>query len=287
MSQYIALPQNQIFKYVYTGKFKALSDKWKHERFPLNEFELITLTEGELYITYQDQNFHIKKNEYLLLPPSSSFRLGYKEAYSEFYWLHFISPATDLPYTITKTMINTLDCDSTLVIPQTGIIPRPEKLIVLMKQLQDLVKNHYPQVSVNTMTTCIITELYGQLQTFSTNAVPINQKQIYNDMLDYIEKNLSRNIKVQDIADAFKYNPKYLSHLFYKLCGTPLKQFILKRKIETANFMLSDKDMPIKEIAFNLGFSDVHNFTRAYKKQTGISPSEYRNAFSKRLLFHK
>ena len=57
MSQYILLPQNQIFKYVYTGKFKALSDKWKHERFPLKEFELITLTEGELYITYQNENY--------------------------------------------------------------------------------------------------------------------------------------------------------------------------------------------------------------------------------------
>ena len=51
--------------------------------------------------------------------------------------------------------------------------------------------------------------------------------------------------------------------------------------------MLTDDDKPIKEIASDLGFSDVHNFTRAYKRRTGITPTEYRNAFSKRLLFHK
>ena len=56
--------------------------------------------------------------------------------------------------------------------------------------------------------------------------------------------------------------------------------------MDAANFMLSDGDKAVTEIAAQLGFSDVHNFARAYKKLTGLTPSEYRNAFAKRMLFH-
>ena len=119
------------------------------------------------------------------------------------------------------------------------------------------------------------------------DADKLAQKQIYSDMLDYIKLNRSNNLRVSDIALHFGYNEKYLSHLFATLTGIPLKQFILNRKMESANFMLTDTNKSISDIARELGFSDSHNFSRAYKKLTGLSPSEYRNAFSKRLLFHK
>jgi AraC-like DNA-binding protein len=56
--------------------------------------------------------------------------------------------------------------------------------------------------------------------------------------------------------------------------------------MDAANFMLADNDKTVSQIASDLGFSDVHNFARAYKKYTGLTPSEYRNAFAKRMLFH-
>ena len=42
-------------------------------------------------------------------------------------------------------------------------MPGSEKMVMLMKQLQDMVKNQYPTVSIDMMTTCILTELYGQI----------------------------------------------------------------------------------------------------------------------------
>lgn len=172
-------------------------------------------------------------------------------------------------------------------IPQTGIIPKPEKVVILMKQLQDIVKNKYPAIALDAMSTSILTELYGQL----TLIPPVenyseNQKQIYYDIMDYVKTNISRNIKISEIAAAFGYNEKYISHRFVEICGIPLKQYIMKTKIEQANYMLTDTNKSIAEIAKELGYSDSHNFSRTYKKITGLSPSEYRNTFSKRLLYH-
>ena len=65
-----------------------------------------------------------------------------------------------------------------------------------------------------------------------------------------------------------------------------MKQYILKAKIDLANFYLSDTNESIATIARMLGFKDSHNFATAYKKIMGLTPSEYRNAFARRLLYH-
>lgn len=156
-----------------------------------------------------------------------------------------------------------------------------------MKQLQDIVKNKYPSITLDAMSTSILTELYGQLALVPpVENYSENQKQIYYDIMDYVHTNISRNIKISEIAAAFGYNEKYISHRFVEICGIPLKQYILKTKMEQANYMLTDTNKSISEIAKDLGYSDSHNFSRTYKKITGFSPSDYRNTFSKRLLYH-
>ena len=112
------------------------------------------------------------------------------------------------------------------------------------------------------------------------------QKQIYFDILDHIRNNLTGSLRVADIAAHFGYNEKYISSLFSSHAGMTMKQYILKAKIDLANFYLSDTNESIATIARMLGFKDSHNFATAYKKIMGLTPSEYRNAFARRLLYH-
>lgn len=170
-------------------------------------------------------------------------------------------------------------------LPQKGIIPKPEKLVVLMKQLQDIVKSNYPLISINTMTTNILTELYGQISLYKLPNKPSNIKQIDYDIIDYIKQNINRTLTVKDVASHFGYNPKYLSHKFEKTHGITLKDFIVNQKIDMANSLLTDTNMSVSEISKDLGFSDSHNFSRLYKTNTGLTPSEYRNTFAKRMIY--
>lgn len=161
-----------------------------------------------------------------------------------------------------------------------------EKLVVMMKQLQDSVRNRYDQITLDYMTTAILCELHSQLyrEFNACSNVRPSTKQIYFDIIDYIRLNITHNLKVKDVAQHFGYNQKYLSHLFSNISGLSLKQFIMNVRMDTANYMLSDTNASIAEIATSLGFSDSHNFSKAYKKVAGITPTEYRNAFSKRVL---
>ena len=63
------------------------------------------------------------------------------------------------------------------------------------------------------MSTIILTELYGQLSlSFHGESSSERQKQIYQDILDYIKTNISKPLRISEIAAHFGYNEKYLSH---------------------------------------------------------------------------
>ena len=57
--------------------------------------------------------------------------------------------------------------------------------------------------------------------------------------------------------------------------------------MDLAKSALSETTEPISQIAFRLGFSDAHNFSNAFHKITGLSPSEYRGSYNKHNVFQK
>ena len=66
----MVFPNDQLFHYLRSGKFKALSSDWKHEKIPLQiDYELIVVTEGTLYIKYMNEEFTVEKGEYLSFLP--------------------------------------------------------------------------------------------------------------------------------------------------------------------------------------------------------------------------
>lgn len=281
--------------YILTGKFEALSDEWLHEDFPLTDYELIVVTEGTLYLQYDKDSFYINEGEFLLLPPSPpphNRRKGYKPSRCSFYWMHFSSLEAVSMTTIPNEKCNHYPYpvqDSILAIPQHDRILYPQKVLVLMRQLQDAVKSEFPPTALNYLTTTIICELHSQFYMYAKKKTPTTniQKNIYFDIIDYVKLNTSKNLKVSEIASHFGYNEKYLSHQFTNVAGLSLKQFILSNKMDMANFMLTDTNNSIRDIAESLGFSDMHNFAKAYKKICGLTPSEFRNAFSRRILYHQ
>lgn len=285
---------NKPVSYALTGKFEAPNPQWVHKEFPLEDYELFVMTKDLLHISYNEEKFTIREGEFLLLPPMPppyNRRKGFAPSNCSFYWLHFTvdhpmraksipnAEHSSYPYPMDKNMIS---------LPRIGQIPHVEKVVVLMRQLQDAIRNHHETVSINYLTSAILCALYSQLCE-GLVVVPEakkTQKQMYYDIIDYVKLNTNRNLKVADVAEHFRYNEKYLSHLFSNIAGIPLKQFILNIKMDAANLMLTDTNASIHEIAQSLGFSDSHNFAKAYKKIAGLTPTEYRNAFSKRLLYH-
>lgn len=268
-----------------TGKFVAPSADWIHLSRYLMDYELIVMTHGTLYISGDDETYEVSQGEYLLLPPFTRQK-GAEPSDCSFYWLHFSSsqnlPKLDLSH---YTHVHE---NGRIVIPQYGTLRNPEKIVVMMKQLQDSVRGYNEQTLNDYMSTVILCELYNQLFFEKNNpGKSFKQTQLYNDILDYIKWSRHENIKVSQIASHFGYNEKYLSHLFTTVSGISLKQYILQQKMELAKYLLTDTNQNVSEISSQLGYSDPHHFMKSFKKIVGLTPTEFRNAYSKRLLFYE
>ena len=271
-------------QYTMTGKFKAPDSNWVHMRRYLLDCELIFVTEGVLYITVSGIKYTVQKGDFLVCPPSC-YQAGTKQSSSRCYGLQLVAEG--------MRSTNGGDIDKNNVeehqikVPLQGQIHNFEKIIVMLKQLQDGIRSYRDDKLNNYLTTAILCEFHNQCQ----KNLEIAQKkdrheQIYNDILDYIKWYRNTNLKVIDIANHFGYNEKYLSHLFHSIKGMSLKQYILQEKMDLAKYILVDTNDTIASIAQQLGFSDSHNFMKAFKKQVGFTPTEYRNTHAKRLLYY-
>ena len=98
-----------------------------------------------------------------------------------------------------------------------------------------------------------------------------------NRVLDYIDKNLSKNISLRDLADEANFSPYHFHRIFHAFVGETLAQFILRLRLEkAADRLIREPHTSVTTIALECGFSSSASFARAYKDFFGINASEWR-----------
>ena len=103
------------------------------------------------------------------------------------------------------------------------------------------------------------------------------KRRLIENVTDYIRKNLSRRLTLNEVAAAFSFSPNYLSQLFAKYAEHGFVETITHEKISAAKAMLADGQWKIYEIAEKLGYESAFYFSRVFKKEVGVSPREYIN----------
>lgn len=282
---YFEIELDRPITYNLTGKFQAPSNEWAHFSRQLGDFELIVVTDGTAYLQLDEQCFEIKTGDFLLFPPNSK-QTGYKPSSCAFYWLHF--NCTTPPKFVNTQEIPANRPEDMVFIPQYGKLENLEKIVVIMKHLQDSVRSYGSKLQNNYISTSILCEIFNQQQKYIyPEYAYAKRKQLFNDIQDYIKWNRNLDIKVAEIAEHFGYNKRYLSEFFKNLSGYSIKEYIIQEKLDLAKYLLCETNDNINEIAYSLGFCDSHSFMKLFKKSLGLTPTQYRNAYSKRLLYYK
>lgn len=110
---------------------------------------------------------------------------------------------------------------------------------------------------------------------------PRQERDVVEEVIRYINENLDQEIHRQDLADHVYLNPDYLNRLFKKQTGKTLKEFVIEHKMDEARKMLEVTRLPVSIIAAKVGYDNFSHFSYAYKKVTGRSPLESRNAYQR------
>jgi len=95
----------------------------------------------------------------------------------------------------------------------------------------------------------------------------------------FIQENYTNDINRQNIASALSVNSDYLSRLFNKQIGVSIPEYISGLRIEHAK-QLMITNMPVSNIAIEVGIVNFSYFSKIFKKYTGVSPTEYKKNLS-------
>lgn len=96
---------------------------------------------------------------------------------------------------------------------------------------------------------------------------------------DLISGKTNTQLRVQDYADLQALHVNYLSSVISNKTGKTISSWIADKTTTEAKVMLQKEDLNIKEIAARLGFLETSHFSNYFKKQTSISPAEYRKQY--------
>lgn len=94
---------------------------------------------------------------------------------------------------------------------------------------------------------------------------------------EYIDNNFNLPLTLDSLAEIAHLRPSYLSRIFHEKMGVTITEYITKKRIEKAEYLLIYTEASIQEIASRCGFSSTAHFHRIFKQKTDTTPLEYRH----------
>lgn len=97
-----------------------------------------------------------------------------------------------------------------------------------------------------------------------------------NKVINYIDEHINQPITLTEIADSLSLNSDYLGRLVKQESGITISALIRRRKIKMSEVYLRHTNKSIAEIAESLGYTDPNYFSKVFKTENNMSPSQYR-----------
>lgn len=128
----------------------------------------------------------------------------------------------------------------------------------------------------------IISRNYFENPAMAQKLAHINEyNSIMLDCVRYIDENYMKPLTISHIAKRFAVSPSMFSVMFPKVAGVPFKQYLNRKRINSAIALCADQTLPFHKIAAMCGYLDTSTFYRNFIKYMGISPSSFRDNLQK------
>ena len=93
---------------------------------------------------------------------------------------------------------------------------------------------------------------------------------------EYIQENYRRDLSLDELSKELDISPYYFSKLFKEETGSNFVEYLTNLRMSRAQELLKDERCSMKEICLEVGYSDPNYFSRIFKKNFSVTPTEYR-----------
>lgn len=155
-----------------------------------------------------------------------------------------------------------------------------EKILKLFRELEykrTLRKTTYEIESIRDVYSILL--ILTQLM--QKKYLPTEKMSKISPALEYIANNYNQNIKNDVLANLCNLSTVYFRKLFTEIMGSSPISYVHELRIKKAKEMLKSDYGSVTDIAISLGYLNIYDFSRAFKKRTGISPTKYEKQWNK------
>ena len=125
----------------------------------------------------------------------------------------------------------------------------------------------------NTVT--LLTQIRRAYATHSARPMEAERPELLDQALRYMEENLDKKVTLAEVAHHFFVSESTLSQLFRRKMGVSFYRCLTQRRLIAAKTLIG-QDVPLEAVSRSVGFSDYSTFYKAFHKEFGISPRQYR-----------
>lgn len=250
------------------GFYPNANNHYRIRKKGANEYIFIYCVEGSGTLKIEGKSIEVLPNSFYIIPKNTAHSYKAKENNPwSIYWIHFDGLAAQALYERYRDPKKT-----------NNSIPFESGRISLFNQIFQIYQSEYvfPKLEyanilgLNFISSFIYREVKDSVHME-------NHNNVVDAIIAFLNENLDKSFKSEDIAEKFNYSSSYLFNLFKKRTGYSLMHFFNLKKIQKACEYLKYTDLSIKEISYNMSFQDPLYFSRTFKKYIGVSPRVYRN----------
>ncbi len=246
-----------------------------------NYYEFYFFLGGDVSITIKKQKYTLEKGDMILLPPGIKHYVTIHDpdvAYQRFiFWItsEFASElqqiSDDYVYLLQHSKTNQQYIYHFDTITFNTI---QSKLFLLSDEIHF---DHFGKaVKLSLAVKDLILHLSRVVYEMINPQVTKEQQGLFEKVIDYINQHLEEDLSLERLAKLFFANKYHIAHLFKEKYGIPLHQYVIKKRLSLCKDALLNNE-EITEICLLCGFSDYSSFYRAFKKEYGLSPKQYKN----------
>lgn len=232
------------------------------------DYQLLYIASGKAHFFFNGVEEIVPAGNMVLYRPKEEQRYYYYGTdHTEVYWVHFTGNNV-------KNILRKYGISDDMHIIHTGTSLEYKRIFLQMIQELKLCKEDYEELLVNHLQHLLI--LIHRL----INAKPHNKNIFLMKEMDYavqyFHKNYNKSISIEDFAASQHMSVSWFIRNFKEYTNSTPAQYILSLRISNAQSLLESTNYNITEISDIIGYDNPLYFSRIFKKQSGMSPSEFR-----------
>lgn len=248
--------------------------------FSVNGVGLVVCRQGSFTFSLNQKTFSAKAGETLFIPEASLFQVLQESGDVELHILIYqIEPIRDvIGNSVTSMYLYSQLATEPCYVWKTGEEEEVLKYMFLLDSTLRMEENTYnlsEQKLLLLALTYRLCSVYNRKLITESESVG-HKHDIFIRLIQLIEQNYAQQRGVEFYADKLCLSPKYLSALSKSICGYTVQELVFKSIIRKSISLLKNTQKNIQEISDFFNFPNPSYFGTFFKKQTGMSPQQYR-----------